>query len=127
MSILFKSIQRRNPQDVEAAKKHYAIAVNRGTTTLKQLAGLLGDGSTTRRADVYAVLVGLVDEIKKELSAGRSVKLGDLGSFSISLKSLGVPTLEEVTSSVIKGNKINYRPSAELKDTLKVLKYEKTK
>ena len=127
MSILFKSIQRRNPQDVEAAKKHYAIAVNRGTTNLKQLAGLLGDGSTTRRADVYAVLVGLVEEIKKELSAGRSVKLGDLGSFSISLKSLEVPTLEEVTSSVIKGNKINYRPSAELKDTLKVLKYEKIK
>ena len=125
MTLQFKSIEKVNPRDVAAPKKHYASAVSRGTTSLKQLAALLGDGSTTRMADVYAVLIGLVEEIKKELRAGRSVHLGDLGSFSVRLKSNGVTTPEEVISSIIKGNRLNYRPSQELNDMLKTIKYVK--
>jgi predicted histone-like DNA-binding protein len=127
MSVLIRSIKKTNPQDKNAKKKFYAIAVSRGLTDLKALSRLLSDGSTTRTADVFAVLVGLVEEIKKELSAGRSVKLGDLGSFKLNVKSEGVDKEAEVTSNIIKGNKILYRPSAELKTTLSTIKYQKIK
>ena len=125
MSVNYKSIPRKNPGDSSVPEKYYAKIVNKGSTDLNQLAALLGDGSTARKADVYAVLVGLVEEIKKELSAGRMVKLGDLGSFAVSINSFGEETPEEVSSNSIKRRKILYRSSAELKTMLGALKFKK--
>ena len=60
-----------------------------------------------------------------ELEAGRSVKLGKLGVFSIGIQSEGVETEEEYNSSAIKGAKMRYRPGAELKKMLAGLDFSK--
>ncbi len=125
MSVNYKSIARRNPSDPTAPPMYYASVVNKGTTDLNKLSQLLADGSTTRKADVYAVLVGLVEEIKKELSEGRMVKLGDLGSFAVGVHSHGAGTPDEVNPSHIKRRKIVYRASADLKTMLSALKFHK--
>lgn len=125
MSIKFKSIERKNIQDPTLRPKHYALAVTAGRTDLDGLAALISDGSTVRQGDVYAVLIGMVNAISLELAAGRTVNMGKLGSFSIGISSEGVEEAKEVTSSVIKGAKIRYRPLAELKDVLKTLHYQK--
>lgn len=124
MTVSYKSIARINPADSTAPPKYYATVVKKGVTDLNQLALLLGDGSTTRKADVYAVLVGLVEEIKKELTQGRMVKLGDLGSFTVGVHSEGVDSPNLVTSSLIKRRKIVYRSSSELKTMLATLKFK---
>lgn len=125
MSVNYTTIARRNPGDPDAPEKHYARVVNSGTTDLNKLAALLGDGSTTRKADVFAVLVGLVEEIKKELSEGRMVKLGDLGSFAVSVNSEGEDSPDLVTVNSIKRRKIQYRTSGELKTMLGAIKFTK--
>lgn len=126
MSIKFKSIERKNIQNPTAKPKHYALAIASGKTDLDGLAALISDGSTVRQGDVYAVLIGLVNAISLELAAGRTVNMGKLGSFSIGISSEGVEEEKEVTSSLIKGSKIRYRPSTELKNVLKTLHYQKT-
>ncbi|QHI35338.1 hypothetical protein IMCC3317_06840 [Kordia antarctica] len=125
MSVNFKVIQRKNPRDLAAAPKSYAIAINSGTVDIDRLAELVGDGSTVRQNDIYAVIIGLVNTIQGELKEGRSVSLGKLGIFSISVSSEGSDTPEEVNANNIKSAKVRYRPGKELKNMLKTLEYSK--
>ncbi|MBG6132519.1 putative histone-like DNA-binding protein [Aquimarina sp. EL_43] len=125
MSVHFKSIARKDPRDATAIPKHYALVVSSGVTDIDQLSQLVSDGSTVTRADVYAVIVRLVTTIQNELSQGRTVRLGKLGSFSLGVNSEGVDTPEEVTPSLIKRTKIRYRPSIELSNMLKTLRFKK--
>jgi predicted histone-like DNA-binding protein len=125
MSIKFKAITRINPRDLAATPKHYATAISQGLVDIDRLSELVADGSTVRQNDVYAVLIGLVNTIQGELSAGRNVRLDKLGIFSIGLSSEGELTSKLVKSSSVKSAKIRYRPSAEMKKMLKGLTYSK--
>ncbi len=125
MSVNFKSIARKNPRDLAATPKYYALAMSKGVTDIDRLSAQISDGSTVRQADVYAVIISLVNAIQGELREGRTVRLGKLGSFSLTLSSNGIETEEEVGASLIKNVKIRYRPGSELKDMLKTLKFNK--
>ncbi len=125
MSIKFKVIPRKSPRDLTAPPKYYAIAVRDGLVDIDRLSALVADGSTVRQNDVYAVIIGLVNVITKELSQGRSVKLNKLGTFSIGLSSEGIEEEADFKSSDIKGAKLRYRPSTELKKMLTNLSYIK--
>jgi predicted histone-like DNA-binding protein len=125
MSIKFKTVTRKNPRDLTAPAKYYPSSITGTTLDLNELADLVGDGSTVRRNDVYAVLIGLVDVAKKQLELGNMVRLGDLGSFSINVSGTGKDTAEEVTATSIEKGKIIFRPSSNLKKMLKTLNYEK--
>jgi predicted histone-like DNA-binding protein len=125
MAVNFKVIQRKNPRDLEAAPKSYAIAINNGTVDIDRLAELVGDGSTVRQNDIYAVIIGLVNVIQGELKEGRSVHLGKLGMFSISVSSNPSDTAEEVNATNIKSARIRYRPGKEMRNMLKTLAYSK--
>lgn len=65
--------------------------------------------------------------LSKHLADGRIVRLGDFGSFQISLSSEGADAANKVNASLIKGSKILFRPGLDLRDTLATLKYEKKK
>lgn len=125
MSIKFKVITRKNPRDLTAPEKFYPSSVTGSILDLNELADLVGDGSTVRRNDVYAVLIGLVDVAQKQLALGNMVRLGDLGSFSVNVSSTGKETAAEVTAPSIEKGKIIFRPSSNLKNMLKALNYEK--
>lgn len=125
MSIQFKTVARKNPQNLEAPEKHYPHAVVKEQLDLNQLADLVADGSTVRRNDIYAVLIGLVDVTKRELANGKLVKLGNLGSFTINVSGEGKEKPEEVIASTIAKGKIIFRPALGMRKMLKNLSYEK--
>lgn len=125
MSVNYKPIRRKNISDPTAPDKYYVILIKKGITDLDKLADLLGKGATMRRADVYAVLEGLVEEIEYELSEGRTVQLGSLGSFSLSVSSEGVLEEKSVSAKLITKRKILYRPGKRLKTMLSGLKFYK--
>ena len=125
MSVSYKPIARRNPSDPTAPELYYATIVKKGEVDLDQLAHLLGKGATMRRADVFAVLEGLIEEIQEALTNGRTVKLGGIGSFSLGVNSTGVSTPEEVHSGLIIRRKIIFRPGKKLRKTLDGLDFEK--
>ena len=94
-------------------------------TDLEKLAELISYQCTVTEADCYAVLMSLEHNIISELNQGRIVKLGRLGNFQVGLSSEGKETAEEVTSSVIKKNRILFRPGKKLRTLLSTLTYRK--
>lgn len=65
--------------------------------------------------------MGMLYAINTELSEGRSVYLGKLGSFSVNVSSGGADTEDAVTGATIKSARVIYRPGTEIKDMLKTV------
>ncbi len=127
MTLKIKSLQRVNPRDLAAPRKYYATAIADGSTDLEELAEMVASQSTVSRADCYAVLIALEDNIVNMLRASKIVRLGNLGSFQISIKSEGKDTSEEVTAAAVKGSRIKFRPGKAFRRMLKTLEFSKVK
>lgn len=125
MSIKFKSVQRVNPQDTQAPKKFYAKTTGASITDLSEIAELVAMNTSMSKPDCYAVLMGLETFVIRELSQGRNVRLGELGTYKISLSAEGKETDEEVVSTSIKKARINFTPGKGLKKMLGNLDYKK--
>jgi predicted histone-like DNA-binding protein len=125
VSVKFKALQRRNPQDSTATEKFYAAAIADGQTDLDKLAELISYQCTVTEADCYAVLMSLEHNIISELNEGRIVKLGRLGNFQVSVSSEGMATAAEVNSNAITKNRILFRPGKKLRNLLATLTYNK--
>jgi predicted histone-like DNA-binding protein len=126
MSIKFKTIERINPRDITADKKHYAKVVTQGSTGLMELAELVATQCTVSPADCYAVLIALEGNIIRELKNGRIVHLGELGSYRVSVSAEGMTTADEVVQSTIKKARVLFRPGLGFRNMLKTLTYKKT-
>ena len=123
--VRYKTIGKKNPQDLLAPEKFYAQIIADGRIDLKALAFFVSKQSTVSRADCYAVLISLVEWITFHLSEGKIVDLGDLGSFRLSLSSTGQELAEDFNASAIKKAKIIFSPGADLKSMLNTIKYTK--
>jgi predicted histone-like DNA-binding protein len=121
----YKLTQRRNPQQPEAAQKWYASPINAGKVSQKNISEDIVALSSLSRGDVSSVIENLLDTVPKYLLMGKSVNLGGLGTFRLSFSSKGVVKPEEFNTSLVKGAKIIFTPSVELKNSLKGLKFEK--
>ncbi|MGL2967575.1 HU family DNA-binding protein [Flavobacterium sp. XGLA_31] len=125
MSVKFKVVPRRNPQDNAAPEKFYAAAISNGETDLEALSEMIAYQSTLTDTDCYAVLRSLEHNIINELKQGRIVRLGSLGSFQVSLSSDGKDVADEVTALDIVKNRINFRPGKKLRQMLQQISYQK--
>lgn len=125
MAVLFKTIGRKNPQDLTAPEKFYPMAVSNGEVDLRSLAKTLTRESTVTPGDCYSILVNLEEQIAILLKEGRSVKLGHLGSFRISISGDGSDTEEEVTNSSVTKSRAIFRPGIEIREMLRTLTFKK--
>ncbi|WP_125151569.1 HU family DNA-binding protein [Bergeyella zoohelcum] len=126
MSMKFKSIQKAQPGVSGGGdKKYYANPVYTGEITLDQLTEKIEKISTVSGADIRAVLYALVDIIPSELANSQIVRVGELGSFRVSISSEGKVKEEEVTANSIKSSKILFTPGTKLKAMQNNLKFEK--
>ena len=125
MPVKFKVVELSNPQDRQAPKKFYPRAVSKGEISLRELARDIDDISTLSSTDVYAVLESLLVILPKHISQGNIVRLGDFGSFSLTITGVGADRAEKVTENSITGNKIVFRPGKELKKQLDAIDYKK--
>ena len=125
MSVKYQVLRRRNPQDILMPDKFYAAAVGDGETDLDTLAEMIAYQCTVTKPDCYAVLMALEHNIISELRQGRIVKIGSLGNFQVGISSLGMEFPEDVSSNVIIGNRILFRPGRQLRILLKSITYRK--
>lgn len=125
MTVKYTVVGRRNPGDPEEAKKYYPYLKSSGKVMLRQLTQRIAEISTVSSVDTVAVLEALLIVIPRELAAGNIVQLGDLGSFSLRVRSQGADTPEEVTASNITRTMTTFRPGKRFKDTLKSITFEK--
>ena len=128
MAVKYNIVERKNPLKPTEKAKFYAIANSDGEVSFKTLAKeIAAAGSTVSDSDMLAVLNDLNKLLIKHLSEGKIVRFGDFGSFQVSVSSTGAETEAKFSSSNITGNKIQFRPGAELKAMLATAKYEKLK
>ena len=125
MAVKYTVIEKGNPQKPEQPKKWYANAKSIGDITLRSLSKEIAARSTVSAADTQAVLIALTEVLVENLSDGKIARLGDFGSFQITLSSEGSETEEKFNTSLIKNGKVNFRPGIDLREMLNNLKFEK--
>jgi predicted histone-like DNA-binding protein len=127
MSVSFIVLEKHHPNKPEVPKRYYAQAKSKGSLQIRDIAQTLSERSTLSRADVVAVLEGLIELIPEKLMEGYLIKLGDLGSFRLGFKSNGEEAPEKVGAKSISKPKINFLPSTLIKGELKKARFEKWK
>lgn len=110
MATFYKLVQRNDLHKgaPENAKLFYAQAKAAGTSDLGRLCDMINERSTVSSADVKAVLDSLVYVMKRELSDGRIVQLGEFGNFRITFGSIGVPVEKDFHASMIRRPKYTF-------------------
>jgi len=125
MSVQFISVPKKNPQNLEAPEKFYAVAKSNGVVEMDRLSVLISEQCTVTEADCLAVLASLEKQMIRQLEEGRIVRLGRIGTFQIGVRSEGMETAEEVTVNSITKSRVLFRPAENLKNLLKTLRYSK--
>lgn len=126
MSVMYRTLPRKNPRDMAAPEKYYAAVVANGSVDFDTLAEMISEQSALSETDCLAVLNILETNIVRELKQGRIVRLGKLGNFQISLSSDGYVTEDEVSSESITKARILFRPARKMRDLLKNLSFSRT-
>lgn len=91
--IYYNVIKRKSPKD--ATVKFYAQSVTSSYLTLDQVAENISRESTVTIHDIKAVLSSLQEQVILALQDGKSVRFGDLGSFHVTIKSLGAESKDD--------------------------------
>ena len=124
-TVKYSVIPRINPRDRESEPKFYAQARMSGEVSLREMCDRIQQSCTVTKADVHAVLVAMEDVFVDALKGGEIIRLGDLGTFRVSLSSKGSLTEKEYTSSLITKSRIIFRPGSVLSDALANLSFSK--
>ena len=112
-------LRRTDISDENSPKKAYPTAQYTDVMDLDHFCKHIADhGCAYDRADISAMVIKTVDCLREQLLAGQKVKLGDLGSFSVSLQSKGAESAEKFTAQNISGVKVNWEPGKEFLDLL---------
>ncbi len=109
----YNVIARRNPKT--NTSQYYGQLESPTPVKLSQLTDAISKQSTVTVHDVKAVLSALEEHIITFLYNGNSIRLGDLGSFRLTLKSEGVENAADYGSGNIKGVRVRFTPSANMK------------
>ena len=107
--------------------KYYAIPVRSGEISTRQLSKELSERCTLTETDIRATLIGLSKMIEEYLHQGYSVRLDDLGRFTLSATSCGCETPDECTPKQVKAKKICFMADKRLKENLKLVRFVKNK
>ena len=116
--LTYKVVERQNALTKQL--QYYAQVSPVTPVTLDQIVELIEKRSTVTSADVKAVLDALQFEVRNALVDGKSVRLGDLGSFRPTLSSRSALSADAFLPANIKGVRVRYMPSAALKSDLKL-------
>lgn len=128
MAVLYKVVPiRPGGMAGENEPKYYPAPTKRRTVDLRYISNLVSARSSMHTIDVYMATEMLISIIPELLREGHNVKIGELGTFSLSVKAEGMDGPEKVTSSNIKEVRINFRPSTLVKHELQKTKFKKAK
>ena len=121
----YKIVKQRNALDKDKTELYYPRLTKRQKYTLNDVAREISDRSSLSRADTIAVLVSLEEVILHLLKNGRSVHLGDLGSFSLQSHAETSQTLEGVSWRNFKALKVRFRAGKALKIRLSDVNFKR--
>ena len=112
----FTSVLRKNMMEKDKPDLYYALAKSSGEIDIDEMAERIQRSSTVNWADVVCVLRALQTEMIDSFKKGEIVRLGNIGSFYVTLRSNGVLVQKDVKEGLIKGARVRFRPGKEIKD-----------
>lgn len=125
--ISYSVAEMKNPTDKDAASRFYAKMQASGVVDLDDMAEEISYATTLTDGDVLNVLRALIKQMKKNLMAGKIVRMEKFGTFQFQLCSNGAETEKAFTPSNITKVNIQFRPGALVREAqnLKTLSFKK--
>ena len=118
---MIKYVIRAKKNPINKQVKYYPQMAPTTPVTLAHIVKRIEKRSTVSSADVKAVLDALQYEVIDALQNGNSVRLGDLGSFRLSIKADGSDTSAEARSTganAIKAVNVQFTKSTAMREAL---------
>lgn len=125
--VSFTSVLRKNMMEKDKPDLYYAYVKTSGEIDIDEMAERIQRACTVNWADVVCVLRALQTEMIESFKKGEIVRMGGIGSFYVTLRSMGTLIQKDVKEGLIKGARVRFRPGKEIKDALKTLSYSKYK
>jgi predicted histone-like DNA-binding protein len=116
--IYFKAVSRKNP--ITKAEKWYPQLVSGAPMQLNDIVERISRTCTVTEHDVKAVVSSLQEQVIFALREGRSVRLGDLGSFRLTLAGEGTDTADELKAAHISHLRVRFSRSGRLRSDLRI-------
>ncbi len=125
MSVNYKLVGRLNPRDLTLPRKYYASIINGDDINFDEFAIIISKMSNLNYGTVVGTLATLVEVIELQLTHGRQVRLGNLGTLYLTLSSDGEAVGSDFQRGNIKKAKIRFRPGTRLKKLVSNLEFQK--
>ena len=109
----YRVVSRKNP--IDKSVKFYAQQTPVAPVTLDELCQEISHSTTATEGDVALVLKEAVVHIINHLLNGRSVRLGDLGSFRTTISSKGAAEAKKFDPSNIRGVRCRWTRSSRIR------------
>lgn len=122
--VTYSVVARKNMLKKDDPAKYYAQAQASGDVGLDEISTRVEKACTVHSADVVAVLKALEDEMVDGLSRGEIVRLGNIGTFQVGLRSRAEKA-EDFKAANISKARVNFRPGPVLADAMKTLNFSK--
>ena len=111
MAVYYRKYQSQS-KDEKKAGKWYAHAQVMQVIGTREISDEIQQNVSVKRSDVIAVLAELSNVIKRNLLAGNRVKIDDVGSFKISIRTKGAISADKFGADNILGTKVIFQPES---------------
>lgn len=115
---MFKYVVLAKKNPIDQSVKFYAAPDKTTPITIDTITQRIEKRTTVSSADAKAVLDALEYEIKEALIEGHSVRLGDLGTFRVTIQGEGALNRADHTAKNISHLKCVFKPSVRLANWL---------
>lgn len=122
----YRLIQRKNPNDRDAAPKWYATPMNETPEDVKTMTSSATEYTTTAAIELESALELFGEYAKKKLLNGESIRIGNLGTLRLTFRSEGVDDIRKFKSHLmIHDARMLFTPTKEFReDVINKLSYE---
>ena len=130
MALIYKGVKRRNPSDQSAPYLWYPSLAKIGTTTEKDLSIKIADETTLNAKEADMAVSQMLKVIPTDLLDGKTVQLGDLGYFYLTVKTkkgAGADSEDKVSAEQIENVMLRFMPSKTFREKLNKAQYKNLK
>ncbi len=117
MPLLYKKIRRVVPNNPKASK-FYLILKSIGRMGEREVACEIADETTLNPKEAEMAIYQFQKVLTKALLNGKTVQLGELGTFQLTVRSKGVDEETELNANLIEKVNLQFTPSTTLRQNL---------
>ena len=124
MALFYRKIQRKNPLKPEEEGKWYVSIKSIGRIGEKEVAKEIADETTLNPKEAEMAIYQFQKVLVRALLDGKTVQLGEIGSFQVTINSKGVEKEADVNATLVKKVNLRFNPSNDLREKLQKAQFK---